>query len=93
MPLVPHADCLMLTRGVLRNCVDPKIEAPVVLRVSGGTSIVGKELLHEGITVAMKDAARLNVAGVAFSIMVGSDYERNTILGLSQLNIDSGKVI
>ena len=85
MPLVPYADCLMPTRGVLRNCIDPNIDIPVVLRVSGGTSIVGKELLHEGITVAMKDAARLNVAGVAFSIMVGSDYERNTILGLSKV--------
>jgi putative autoinducer-2 (AI-2) aldolase len=85
MPLVPYADVLMPTRGVLRNCVDPDIDIPVVLRVSGGTSIIGKELLHEGITVGMKDAARLNVAGVAFSIMVGSDYERNTIIGLSQV--------
>jgi putative autoinducer-2 (AI-2) aldolase len=85
MPLIPYADCLMPTRGVLRNCIDPKIDIPVVLRVSGGTSIVGRELLHEGITVAMKDAARLNVAGVAFSIMVGSEYERNTIIGLSQV--------
>ena len=85
MQLVPHADCLMPTRGVLRNCVDANIDIPVVLRVSGGTSIIGKELLREGITVGMKDAARLNVAGVAFSIMVGSDYERDTILGLSQV--------
>ncbi len=84
-PLVAYADCLMPTRGVLRTCVDPNIDIPVVLRVSGGTSIVGKELLHEGVTVAMKDAARLNVAGVAFSIMVGSEYERNTILGLSKV--------
>lgn len=85
MPLIPYADCLMPTRGILRNCVDANIDVPVVLRVSGGTSIIGKELLHEGITVSMKDALRLNVAGVAFSIMVGSDYERDTILGLSQV--------
>jgi len=85
MSLAPYADCLMPTRGVLRNCVDTNIDIPVVLRVSGGTSVIGKELLHEGITVSMKDAVRLNVAGVAFSIMVGSEYERDTILGLSQV--------
>ncbi|MCX6817228.1 MAG: 3-hydroxy-5-phosphonooxypentane-2,4-dione thiolase [Candidatus Aenigmarchaeota archaeon] len=85
MQLAPYADCLMPTRGVLRNCVDTNIDIPVVLRVSGGTSVIGKEILHEGITVSMKDAVRLNVAGVAFSIMVGSEYERDTILGLSQV--------
>lgn len=81
--LLPYADCLMPTRGVLRNCVNPKIDTPIVLRVSGGTSILSKELLHEGITVSMEDAVRLNVAGVAFSITVGMEWERDTILGLS----------
>lgn len=83
--LLPYADCLMPTRGVLRNCVDPRTDKPIVLRVSGGTSIVGKELLHEGITVSMEDAVRLNVAGVAFSITVGMEWERDTILGLSEV--------
>ena len=87
--LVDYADVLMLTRGVLRNCVPPETDIPIVLRVSGGTSIVGKELLHEGITVAMEDAVRLNVAGVAFSVMVGSDFERDTIIGLSQIVDDA----
>jgi putative autoinducer-2 (AI-2) aldolase len=88
--LVDYADVLMLTRGVLRNCVPPETDIPIVLRVSGGTSIIGKELLREGITVAMEDAVRLNVAGVAFSVMVGSDFERDTILGLSQI-VDDAK--
>lgn len=83
--LVPYADCLMPTRGVLRNCVDPRIDTPIVLRVSGGTSILSKELLHEGITVSIEDAIRLNAAGLAFSITVGMDWERDTILGLSQV--------
>jgi putative autoinducer-2 (AI-2) aldolase len=84
-PLTPYADCLMLTRGVLRSSIDPNIDIPIVLRVSGGTSIIGKELLREGITVSMKEAIRLNAAGVAFSITVGMDWERDTILGLSKL--------
>lgn len=83
-PLLPYADTLMLTRGALRNYVDPGADTPIVLRVSGGTSIVGNELLHEGTTVSIEDAIRLNVSGVAFSIMVGADFERDTILGMTE---------
>lgn len=83
-PLLPYADTLMLTRGALRNYIDPSVDIPIVLRVSGGTSIIGKELLHEGIIVSMEDAIRLNVSGIAFSILVGAEFERNTLLGLTQ---------
>jgi len=83
-PLLPYADTLMLTRGALRNYIDPATHIPIVLRVSGGTSIIGKELLHEGIVVSMEDAIRLNASGIAFSILVGADFERNTLLGFTQ---------
>jgi len=79
-PLLPYADTVMLTRGALRNYIPPECDTPVVLRVSGGTSILSKELLHEGSIVTMEDALRLNVAGVAFSILVGADFERDTLL-------------
>lgn len=84
-PLLPYADTLMLTRGAIRNYISPEVDIPIVLRVSGGTSIIGKELLHEGIIASMKDAIRLNVSGVAFSIMVGSDFERDTILAFTRV--------
>ena len=83
-PLLPYADTLMLTRGALRNYVDPVTEIPIVLRVSGGTSIIGKELLHEGTVVSIEDAIRLNVSGVAYSILVGADFERDTLLGMTR---------
>jgi len=83
-PLLPYADTLMLTRGVLRACVDPTTDTPIVLRVSGGTSILGN-LADEGRTVSMEDALRLNVAGVALSIFVGSELEKQTLLGLAEL--------
>jgi len=83
-PLMPYADTLMLTRGALRNYVDPVTDIPIVLRVSGGTSIVGKELLHEGTVVSIEDAIRLNVSGVAYSILVGADFERDTLLGMTK---------
>lgn len=83
-PLLPYADTLMLTRGALRNYIDPTTDIPIVLRVSGGTSIIGKELLHEGTVVSIEDAIRLNVSGVAYSILVGAEFERDTILGMTQ---------
>lgn len=88
-PLLPYADTLMLTRGVLRTSVDSNANIPIVLRVSGGTSILG-ELSNEGISVSMRDAVRLNVAGVALSIFVGSEHERETLLSLANL-VDKGE--
>ncbi len=83
-PLLPYADSLMLTRGVLRSSVPPEADIPIVLRVSGGTSILS-ELSNEGITASMREAVRLNAAAVALSIFVGAPYERQTLLSLAQL--------
>ena len=88
-PLLPYADALMLTRGVLRTSVDPGASVPIVLRVSGGTSIL-KELSNEGLTVSMEDAVRLNVSAVAISIFVGSENERETLLNMTDL-VDAGE--
>ncbi len=85
-PLLPYADTLMLTRGVLRTSVPASTNVPIVLRVSGGTSILRKDDLDdEGTTVSMRDALRLNVSGVALSIFVGAERERQTLLGLAEL--------
>ncbi len=84
-PLLPYADTIMLTRGVLRSSVDPASCANVVLRVSGGVSIVGPALEDEGLTTSIKDAIRLNVAGIGLSVFVGSSHERQTLLNLAEL--------
>lgn len=84
-PLLPYADSLMLTRGVLRTSVDATTSVPIVLRVSGGNSILGKDLSDEEITVSIKDAIRLNVAAVALSIYVGSPHEHQTLMSLANL--------
>lgn len=83
--LLPYADSLMLTRGVLRTSVYPCASVPIVLRVSGGNSIVGEDLSNETITVSVKDAIRLNVSAVALSIYVGSKYEHQTLKNLADL--------
>jgi len=89
-PLIPYADALMLTRGVLRRAVDAESDVPIVLRVSGGTSILKEDLSDEGITVSMEEAVRLNASAVALSIFVGSSHERETLLNLSKL-VDMGE--
>ena len=90
-PLLRYADSIMLTRGVLRVSVDPGFDVPVVLRVSGGTSIIGKDLSNEGITTSIEEAVRLNVAAVALSIFVGSDHEKETLLSLTKLVDDANR--
>ena len=88
-PLLPYADSLMLTRGVLRSCVPPRMDVPIVLRMSGGTSIL-TELSGEGLTVAVEDAIRLNAAAITLSVFVGSEGERTTLLNLAKL-VDEGQ--
>ena len=89
-PLLPYADAIFITRGVLRSSVDPDNAKPIILRVSGGTSVVGKDLANEGITTSMEEAIRLNVAAVGISIFVGTDYEKDSLLNLAKL-VDEGE--
>src|ERR1700681_749472 len=74
LPLVPLADALMCTRGILRSTVPPDSRTPVVLRASGGPSIL-KELSDEQIAVDIEDAARLNVAALAVQVFIGGGHE------------------
>jgi 3-hydroxy-5-phosphonooxypentane-2,4-dione thiolase len=90
-PLLPYADALMLARGVLRNCIPAETDTPMVLRVSGGRSILaGEDLSDEGLATSMEDAVRLNASAVALSIFVGSRHEKQTILNLARL-VDEGE--
>src|SRR5256712_10007942 len=84
-PLLPYADVVMLTRGVLRTSVDPDADTPIVLRVSGGTSVLQEDLSHETITTSVKEALRLNATAVALSIFVGAPHEHESIVNLAHL--------
>ena len=89
-PLLPYVDSIMLTRGVLRTSVSPTSHVPIVLRVSGGTSIIGEDLSKETIVTSMEDAIRLNVSCLALSIFIGSKYEHQTLSNLAAL-VDQGE--
>ncbi len=84
-PLAQYCDALFVTRGVLRSCIDPNNSLPIILRISGGTSMVGKDLANEGITTSIKEALRLNVSAVGISVFIGSDYEKESLLNLSKV--------
>jgi putative autoinducer-2 (AI-2) aldolase len=85
LPLLPYADAIFITRGVLRASVDPDNTKPVILRVSGGTSMVGADLANEGITTDIDEVIRLNAGAMGISVFVGTDYEKESLLNLSKL--------
>jgi len=90
-PLLNHCDSLMLTRGVQRTSVSATTSTPMVLRVSGGSSIIGDDLSQEDITVSIEEALRLNASALAMSIFVGSKYEYQTIVNLGKLVNEAAK--
>lgn len=88
LPLAPYADALMLTRGILRSIVPPTYERGVVMRASGGPSIL-RELSNEQLAVDMEDAVRMNVAAVAVQVFIGGEYETQSIHNMTRL-VDMG---
>jgi 3-hydroxy-5-phosphonooxypentane-2,4-dione thiolase len=90
VPLAPFADTLMLTRGVLRNCIPSDTGTPVVLRVSGGTSVLQEDLSDETIITSIEECIRLNAAGMAISVFVGSPHQHQSIANLGKL-VDEGE--
>ena len=89
-PLAPYADTLMLTRGILRTSVDSSLATPIVLRVSGGNSVLEEDLSNETIITSIEECIRLNASGMALSIFVGSEHQHQTIANLAKL-VDVGE--
>ncbi len=88
VPLIPFADALMLTRGILRTTIPSASAKGVVLRASGGPSIL-KELSNEQIAVDIEDAIRLNVAALAVQVFIGGEFETQSIHNMTRL-VDAG---
>jgi len=88
LPLVPHADVLMLTRGILRSIVPPSVTKPIVIRASGGPSIL-KELSDEQIAMDIEDAIRLGVCATAIQVFIGGEFESRSVVNMTKL-VDMG---
>src|SRR6478672_10095303 len=89
-PLAQFVDSIMLTRGILRTSVNPALDVPIVLRVSGGSTIIGEDLSNEQITTSVEEAIRVNASCLALSIFIGSKYEHQSLLNLARL-VDEGE--
>jgi putative autoinducer-2 (AI-2) aldolase len=88
LPIAPYADTLMLTRGILRSVVPPSYTRAIVLRASGGPSVL-KELSNEQIAVDIEDAVRLNAAALAVQVFIGGEYETQSVHNMTRL-VDMG---
>jgi len=84
-PLLAYCDGLFVTRGVLRSQVSALNSKPIILRVSGGTSMVGEDLANEVLTTSIEEIIRLNASAVGISVFIGSKYEKQTLENLSWL--------
>ena len=88
VPLLPYADALMLTRGILRTTIPPSFSRGVVMRASGGPSI-RKELSNEQLAVDIEDGLRMNVAAMAVQVFIGGEYETQTVNNMTRM-VDMG---
>ena len=84
-PIKQYCDGLFVTRGVLRSCIDPADSLPIILRVSGGTSIVGETLTNEIVTTSIEEIIRLNAQAIGISCFVGTKHEKQTLSNLTTL--------
>jgi putative autoinducer-2 (AI-2) aldolase len=89
VPLMPMADALMLTRGILRTTVPPALTKPIVMRCSGGPSILKEDLSDEELAVDIEDAIRMNVSAITLQCFVGGKHETRSIHNMTRL-VDMG---
>ncbi|HEV7712262.1 MAG TPA: 3-hydroxy-5-phosphonooxypentane-2,4-dione thiolase [Asanoa sp.] len=88
-PLLPNIDALMTTRGMVRSTVPAALRAPIVLRASGGPSIL-KELSDEEIAVSIEDAVRINASALAVQVFIGGEHETRSVRNMTRL-VDQGQ--
>ena len=89
LPLLGYADALMTTRGMVRSTIPPTAGVPIVLRASGGPSVL-REMSNEQVAVAMDDALRLNAAAVAVQVFIGGEFETQSVGNMTRL-VDEGQ--
>ena len=89
VPLLPYADALMTTRGMIRSTIPPASRVPIVLRASGGPSVL-RDLSNERLAVSMEDAARVNASAVAVQVFIGGEFETQSVRNLTRL-VDAGQ--
>jgi putative autoinducer-2 (AI-2) aldolase len=88
VPIAPQADALMLTRGILRSTIPASHQGGIVMRASGGPSVL-KELSDERIAIDVEDAVRMGVHAMAVQVFVGGEHETQSVHNMTRL-VDGG---
>ena len=88
VPIAPYADALMLTRGILRSTIPPAHRGGIVMRASGGPSVL-KELSDERLAIDLDDAVRMGVHALAVQVFVGGEHETQSVHNMTRL-VDAG---
>ena len=83
-PLLPAADAIMLTRGALRTSIPHTYGGGVVLRASGGPSVL-RELSDEHIAMDIEDAVRLDADALAIQVFIGGEHESRSVRNMTKL--------
>lgn len=86
-PLIEYADCIMCTRGALRQIVPPHSNKPISLRASAGSTVLTN--LNDECLLDMEECVRLNASLVAIMVAIGSGFEALTIRNLTRM-VDEG---
>ena len=81
--LIPHIDSLMLSPGILTSQIDSDFKKGIVLRASGGNTILESDIDNEGLILSAKNAIKLNASAIAVSMFVGAEHSHQTILNLT----------
>ena len=81
----------MATRGAIRTTVTPAMGKPIVVRASGGPSVL-RDLSDENIAMSIDDAVRLNASALAVQMFIGSEHETQSIKNLTTL-VDQGQQV
>ena len=89
--LLPHVDSLMLSPGIVRNSVQPDFGKGMVLRASGGNTILDPDIDNEELILSAEEAVRLNASAAAVSIFVGSEHSHQTIINLTDMVNDASQ--
>jgi 3-hydroxy-5-phosphonooxypentane-2,4-dione thiolase len=88
VPLIDYADCIMCTRGALRQVVPPTAGKPVSLRFSAGTTVLTE--LNDECLMDIQEAVRLNASLLAIMVAVGDKkHEAITVKNLTK-TVDLG---
>lgn len=89
--LLPHIDSLMLSPGILTSQIESNFTKGIVLRASGGNTILESDIDNEGLILSAKNAIKLNASAIAVSIFVGAEHSHQTILNLTNAINDANE--